>query len=125
MKLINQNITLLIGTMQTSVKYLDACMGIKMQSKINKKELEPLFKMDLKSSCKTTLTKIENWLNWYYKLDETDVETVNNHLTTLSDLYEQMAHIAMQLSDRGETAENQFSKDFNELIIKHNLTLPQ
>ena len=122
MKAINQNITLLIGTMQTSIKYLDACMDIKIQSKINKKELEPLFKRDLKSTCKTTLTKLESWLNWYYKLEETEIETVNGHLTRLTDIYEQMAQIAMHLSDRGETAENAFSNDFNELLIKHNLT---
>lgn len=121
MKLLNQNITLLIANMQIGIKYLDECLQAKVPSKINPKEQVPLFKLDLKNTCKTTLTKLENWLNWYYKLDETEIETVNNHLTRFTELYEQTALIAMQLSDRGETAENQFEKDFNELLIKHNL----
>lgn len=124
MKLINQNITLLIGTMQTSVKYLDACLDLKIPSKIDKKKTEPMFKRELKNTCANTLSHIEKWLEWYYKMDETDIETVNGHLTRLTEIYENSAHIAMQLSDRGETAEIAFENDFNQLIIKHNLKLP-
>jgi len=106
-----ENILLLIGTLQSSIIYLDYALDTK------------IFGMDLKFSAQNTLKKVEKWFETYYKLNKGEVEEVASQIDILTTIYEKSAKIAFQLNEKGEVEADKFMDEFEDLVKRYNIEL--
>lgn len=111
-----ETVLLLLGTLQASIKYLDDCLGLTIDTK-------PIFKLDLKMAAKNTLVKVESWLEWYYKKNNEDINEVTQQMEYLTDIYEKSGKIAFQLNTKGEIISDMFMDEFNSLIKKYKIEI--
>lgn len=111
-----QSFVLLVATLQCGIKYLDDCADMQIAK-------EPVFRMDLKMALKTLLTKIESWLNGYYKKNVGNIDEVFNQVSSFTEMFENSAKIAFELENRPIIEAENFQNDFDNLIKKYNITL--
>jgi hypothetical protein len=111
-----QSFIILITVLQCAIKYLDECLGLTIGK-------EPIFKMDLKMAAKTLLEKLEKWLYTYYKKNGSDISELNDQVTSFTDIFENSAKIAFQLSQKEPKDGYAFQKEFDELIKKYGIVI--
>lgn len=106
-----QTVLLLIGTLHSSIEYIDLVLEVK------------IFSYDLKFAAKNLLSKIEKWFAHYYKLNKEEVEEVATQIELLATLYEKSASIAFQLNEYGDVVADNFMNEFEGLIAKYKIKL--